>query len=86
MAVAPAAQVTPDPPAPDSEKPQPTSADALRRVTAAWKSYWRAGERQFGYSQTTPSPSASRMYRYAGCEPGTGAIPWPRLRRDVSAL
>ena len=30
------------------------------------------------YSHTTPSPSASRMYRYAGCERGTGAIPCRR--------
>lgn len=29
------------------------------------------------YSQTAPSPSPSRMYRYAGCDRGTGAIPWP---------
>ena len=27
------------------------------------------------YSHTTPSLSASRMYGYAGCDRGTGAIP-----------
>ena len=35
------------------------------------------------HSQTTPSPSPSRMYRYAGCERETGAIPCPRASLQV---
>lgn len=31
--------------------------------------------RHITYSHTTPSPSPSRMYRYAGCPRRTGAIP-----------
>ena len=39
--------------------------------------------RRRGYSQTTPSPSPSRMYRYAGCERCTGAIPCPLASAQV---
>ena len=35
------------------------------------------------YSQTTPSPSPSRMYRYAGCDRCTGAIPCRRASLHV---
>ena len=35
------------------------------------------------YSHTTPSPSPSRMYRYAGCDLGTGAIPCRRASAQV---
>ena len=36
------------------------------------------GELSTRYSHTTPSPSPSRMYRYAGCDRRTGAIPCRR--------
>ena len=35
----------------------------------------RQGNREQDYSHTAPSPSPPLMYRYAGCERGTGAIP-----------
>ena len=35
------------------------------------------------YSHTMPSPSASLMYRYAGCERGTGAMPCRRASLQV---
>lgn len=35
------------------------------------------------HSQTTPSPSASRMYGYAGWLRGTGAMPWRRASAHV---
>ena len=35
------------------------------------------------YSHTTPSPSPSRMYRYAGCDRCTGAIPCRRASLHV---
>ena len=38
---------------------------------------------KYPYSHTTPSPSPSRMYRYAGCERGTGAIPCRRASAQV---
>ena len=45
-----------------------------------------AGEyaaRSKGYSHTMPSLSASRMYQYAGCERGTGAMPCRRASLQV---